>query len=199
MWLKPGARGLRFKAAESFAVDRVAFAWDAHFPIFGPLSLRVVDDYADGDGKLDVRFLGLPLQRQRSPETVVGEALRYLAELPWVPHALAHNPELEWRELDGRKAEVATTVRGERLTVEVEFDADAEVVATASTMRRRQVSNVWVATPWGGRFGDYETVGGIRVPSWGEAYWEVPERYVYWRGRVTGIELLGEPFARARP
>src|SRR5438132_14069167 len=67
MWLKPGARGLRFKAAESFAVDRVAFAWDAHFPIFGPLSLRVVDDYADGDGKLDVRFLGLPLQRQRSP------------------------------------------------------------------------------------------------------------------------------------
>jgi hypothetical protein len=92
MWLKPGARRLRFTAVESFAAESVAFAWDARFPIVGPLSLRVIDDYADGDGKLEVRLLGLRLKRQRGPETVVGEALPYLAELPWVPRALAHNP-----------------------------------------------------------------------------------------------------------
>lgn len=195
MWLKPGGRGLRFRATEAFAVDRVAFAWQARFPLLGPLALRVVDGYAGGDGTLEVRLLGLPLQRQRGPEVVAGEALRYLAELAWAPHALTANRELEWRELGDRRAEVATTVAGERLNVTVEFDADAQIVAVSSADRRRKVGNTWVATPWGGRFGDHRMLGGIRVPSWGEAYWELPERYVYWRGTVTGVELLDEPFA----
>lgn len=192
MWLRPGGRALRFTAVESFAVERVAFAWDARFPILGPLALRVVDDYADGDGSLEVRLLGLPLQHQRGPETVAGEALRYLAELPWVPHALFHNPELEWRELDERRAEVATRIAGQRLTVELELNGEAEIVGAVSTMRRRKVGNAWVATPWGGRFGDYRPFGGVRIPTWGEAYWELPERYVYWRGSVTAVDLLDE-------
>lgn len=93
MWLRPGARGLRFRATGSFAVERVAFAWDARFPLAGPLALRVRDDSADADGKLEVRLLG-----------------------------------------------------------------------------------------------------GIRVPTRGEAFLELPERYVYQRGTVTGVELLDEPF-----
>jgi hypothetical protein len=34
--------------------------------------ITVVDDYADDEGQLTVRLLGLPLQRQRGPETVWG-------------------------------------------------------------------------------------------------------------------------------
>jgi hypothetical protein len=34
--------------------------------------------------------------------------------------------------------------------------------------------------------------GGTRVPSFGEAWWELPEgRFVYWRGRITALELIG--------
>jgi hypothetical protein len=30
----------------------------------------------------------------------------------------------------------------------------------------------------------------VRVPAGGEAWWDLPEgRFVYWRGRVTGVEL----------
>jgi uncharacterized protein DUF6544 len=72
MRLKPGGRAMRFEAAQSFALDRVGFWWRARFPVLGPLKLQVVDDYADGDGKLEVRLLGLLLQRQRGPETVKG-------------------------------------------------------------------------------------------------------------------------------
>jgi hypothetical protein len=70
-----------------------------------------------------VRLLGLPQQRQPGPETVRGEALRYLAELPFAPPAIAHNRELEWRQFDERSVEVATTVAGERLAVKLEVDA----------------------------------------------------------------------------
>jgi hypothetical protein len=69
-----------------------------------------------------VRRLGPPLQRQHGPEVTAGEALRYLAELPWAPHAPLCNRDLVWRELDDTRVEVATTVRGRRLAVELALD-----------------------------------------------------------------------------
>src|SRR5918996_1822324 len=52
MWQKPGGRALRFTAAQRFAVDRVAFSWQARFPVVGPIAINVVDDYDEGEGKL---------------------------------------------------------------------------------------------------------------------------------------------------
>jgi hypothetical protein len=198
MWLKPGSRAKRFTATEVFAVDRIAFSWQARFPLLGPLAMKVVDGYADGEGELVVRLLGLPIQRQRGPETSIGEALRYLAELPWVPHAIAHNRELEWRQLDERSVEVATQLGPERLRVLTEFDTRGDIVRTAATRPRLDGKN-WVPTPWAGEFGDYKVLSGIRIPTSAEVYWELPVgRYVYWRGRVTSAELLDTPFIGAR-
>lgn len=189
MWLRPGARAMRFTAAQRFDVDRVAFEWLARFPLVAPVALHVVDRFADDDGELAVRLFRMPLQRQRGPEVAAGEALRYLAELAWVPHALVHNRDLEWRELDDDRVEVATRVRGRRLAVELAFDEGGDIAGSTSRMRRRKVDREWVETPWGGAFGGYETLGGIRVPTTGEAYWDLPEgRYVYFRGRITSVE-----------
>ena len=140
MWMKPGGRALRFTAAEEFEVRRVAFSWRARFP-FG---LRVTDGYQDGRGRLEVRLAGLRLQRQDSPEITEGEVIRYLAELPWVPHALAQNPELEWRELEERAVEVSA--RG--LSVRLDFDEDGDVVRASSYQRRLEGN----PTPWGGEY-----------------------------------------------
>jgi hypothetical protein len=39
--------------------------------------------------------------------------------------------------------------------------------------------------------GEYASFAGTRVPTFGEAWWELPDgRFVYWRGRVTSLELL---------
>ena len=82
MTQKPGGRALRFSATEVFAVDRVEFSWRARFPIVPPLVLTVTDEYRDGRGTLDVRLLSRRLSSRRGTELDVGEALRYLAELP---------------------------------------------------------------------------------------------------------------------
>jgi hypothetical protein len=191
MWQKPGGRAMRFSAVQRFAVDRVAFSWRARFPLVGPIAIRVVDEYADGEGKLEVRALGLPLKRQMGAEIVTGEALRYLAELPWVPHAMAENRELEWRQLDERHVEVAAHVGEERLAVEMEFDPAGDIVRSSSRMRPLEVEKRWVPTPWAGEFRDYKLLGGIRIPTATEVYWELDSgRFVYWRGSVTSAELL---------
>ena len=55
MWKKPGARAMAFQATEDFAVVRVAFSWRARFPIVGPLAMTVVDEFADGVGRVFAR------------------------------------------------------------------------------------------------------------------------------------------------
>jgi hypothetical protein len=188
MTLKANARPRRFTAIEEFAVDRVAFSWRARFPILGPLGLQVTDSYDGHDGILEVRALGLPLQRKHGPELGQGEAYRYLAEIAWVPHAILANPQLEWRELDERSVEVATRVREERVAVRMVFNEAGEIAQTIAQRPRLEAGNA--ITPWVGVYSDYQDLGGLRVPRRGEVRWELPEGPVtYWRGSITSLEL----------
>ena len=192
MWQKPGGRAMHFTATQRIAVDRVAFSWRARFPLLGPLALHV-DGYADGEGRLEVRALGLPVQRQTAPEITRGEVLRYLAELPWAPHAMEHNAELDWRQLGERHVVIATHVGGERLSVEMEFDDGGDIVRSSSHMRPYQLGKEWLPTPWAGEFSEYKSLGGIRIPTRAEVYWDLPSgRFVYWRGRIFSAALLDE-------
>lgn len=190
MLRKRGGRVLAFHATEDFAVERVAFSWRARFPIAGPLSMTVVDAFADGTGQLRVSLLGIPLQTQTGPETDVGEAMRYLAEIAWAPQAIARNRELEWRDVAERTVEVECDVARAKATVRWEFDASGDLVRATGT-RPFPVGKTFELKHWGGDFGEYAEFASTRVPTTGEAWWDLPDgRFVYWRGRITALELL---------
>jgi len=189
MVLKPGARARLFTAREEFLVDRVGLTWQARFPLVGPISMRVTDSYHSGQGLLEVRVLGLPLQRKRGPELARGEAFRYLAEIPWTPHAMLANRELRWRELDARVVEVATDLDGERVAVRLIFDEHGDIMQTIAERPRVEAGNA--LTPWIGEYRDYEVLGGVRIPTRGAVRWDLPEGpFTYWRGTITALELL---------
>ena len=186
MVLKPGKRPLRFAAVEEFAVDAVAFAWRARFPILGPLALRVTDSYQPPDGLLEVRLLGLPVQRKRGPELARGEAFRYLAEIPWVPQAIVANRQLLWAEVDERTVEVSTEIAGGRVAVRLTFDG-GEIIRTEA--KRPRVEAGGARRRWVGEYSDYRSFGGIRVPARGEVRWELPDGpFTYWRGTITAVD-----------
>jgi hypothetical protein len=188
MVLKPGRRALRFAAVEEFSVDAVAFAWRARFPILGPLALRVTDSYEPPAAGLEVRFAGVPVQRQSGPEVARGQALRYLAELTWVPQAILSNRQLKWREFDARSAEVSTQIGDARVAVRVVFEKD-EIVQTIADRPRLEAKGA--LTRWIGEYGDYTTFNGIRMPARGEVRWELPEGpFTYWRGVITSAEAV---------
>ena len=187
MQLKPG-RWLRFTARQCIAVDRVEFAWRARFLIAPLVALRVDDWYHAGDGALEVRLFGLPLKRMRGVEVARGEAMRYLAELPWVPQAMVANRELEWREVDHATVEVATDVAGARLAVLLHFDANGDIVASSAEARPRAVGKDVVETSFRGDVAAYREFDGVRVPTVAEVRWELREGpFVYFRGRVTAV------------
>jgi hypothetical protein len=191
MWRKPGAKPLRFHGTEDYAVEEVAFAWRARFPLLGPLALEVRDEFAGGNGRLRVKLLGVPLQTETGPEIALGQAMRYLAELAWVPQAVAGNDELEWRQTGERQLEVATHVGPARATVELELDEAGDIVRAAGMRPRRGPGGEFQPTSWGGAFSEHTRFGEARLPATAETWWDLPEgRFVYWRGRVTEVEAL---------
>lgn len=191
MVLKPGAAPRRFTAAEELAVGRVSFAWRARFPVLGPISMGVIDSYDEEDGRLEVRFLGLPVQRRRSPQLAQGEAYRYLAEIAWVPHAILANPRLRWRDVDERTVEVSTSVQSEQITVRMIFNERGEIAKTVAERPRLEVGNA--VTGWIGEYGDYERLGGRLVPTRGEVSWDLADGpFTYWRGTITSLEVISD-------
>lgn len=131
----------------------------------------------------------LPITSQAGSETSLGEAMRYLAELAWVPHAIAANTRLEWRQLDERAVEVATATAAGRAAVTLDFDTDGDIVASRCQARPYPQGKAFVPRPWCGTFSDYAVLGGVRVPTRGEVRWELPDGpYTYWRATITSLE-----------
>ena len=189
MVLKPGVNPRSFTATEEFAVERVAFAWRARFPMLGPVAMRVIDSYDGTTGRLEVRLLGMPLQRKGGPELAQGEAFRYLAEIAWVPPAILANPQLTWREVDGQTVEVATSVQNERIAVRLVFNEAGEIAQTIAERPRLEAGNA--TTTWIGEYSDYQPFDRVRVPTRGEVRWELPDGpFVYWRGSITSLDLV---------
>jgi hypothetical protein len=185
---KPGGRRLAFSAVEELGVRTVEFEWRAAFGPNPLVRMIVVDRYRDGEGSLSAKVWGLiPATRSSGPEADRGEAMRYLGELPWVPYALASNPELSWRELGDRSVEVSTLVGGRPVSVQFSLD-ESGLIRSASGIRPRLAGKRAVDTQFVGRFGDYVEFGGLRVPGSAEVSWELPEGpFTYWRGEVTSL------------
>jgi hypothetical protein len=196
MWQKPGGRALRFTAVEELAVREVAFSWRARFRMAPLLSLRVHDWYRDGEGGLEARLLGLPVMSSRGVDVAQGEAMRYLAELPWVPHAFVANLQVSWRELDATSVEVATRVGEATVAVRLEFDGAGDIVGAFADARPRREGKTNVPTPWSGVYSEYDVVGGSGLRPWGRSAGSFP------RGRSrtgAGRSRGSSPSAEERP
>ena len=191
MWLKPHHRQRRFDAVQDYAVETIGFSWQVRFRLAPLVSYRVLDRYENGRASLEGDLAGvLPLEGERGPDTSIGEALRYLAELPWVPQAMRFNEQLEWHQLDEQVVEVATCVGSRRAAVLLEFDDSGDIVrsrAQAISTRNQKSS---IPMPWGGEFSDYEKLGGVRIPTRGEVRWQLPDgAFTYWRGEIMSLQV----------
>lgn len=90
---------------------------------------------------------------------------------------------LDHRELKGLPAPVRCYLGA------VREDGCPLIESVSSEGRSRDVQGEQVATPWRGRFWDYEPRGGMLVPLEGEVEWVLPEgAKPYWRGRIERIE-----------
>jgi hypothetical protein len=188
---KPEGQWLRFTAVQEFAVEEPAFSWRARVRMMPLVSIRVVDRYSGDEGTGEVRLVGLlPIARDSGQHVSEGSALRYLAELPWNPHAMYANRQLEWSELDAQRVEVAMRVGPKRVALRLEFDEAGNIMRVWTDARPRKEGGKFVSRPWGGAYSDLEVVGGIGIPTRAEVSWELPDGlFTRFRATITSLEL----------
>ena len=192
MRLKPGAAWSPLVARQTNAMTEPGFAWVAAQRL-GPLPLaRVLDSYAYGAGRLEVRLLGAwRLGLYAGPEAARAQAMRYLAELPWFPDAIVTNRALRWAE-GPEGISVSLDTAGGAATVSFGFDAAGDIVSMLARGRPATLADGSVVPlDWRGSLGAYGEIGGRRVPLSGEVGYEYPTGYeAYWRGTITGYMPL---------
>ena len=188
--MRPG-RWIPFTSTEHFVVHPPGFVWDASMRMGRFLPVRVHDSYMAGEGALRAAVLGLlPVANQHgTPEMAAGELLRYLAEAAWFPTALLPSGGVCWEPMDDSTARAVLEDGAVRVSMDVHFGGPGEI-ARVSARRPRTVGRTMVPAPWVGRFGDYERIEGMRVPTTGEVGWRTPEGLSpYWRARVVAAKF----------
>lgn len=191
--LRKGGRFTRTVAWQVVALGRAGFLWDARQSM-GPVQhLRVIDAYVGGEGILEARLFGtVPVARMSGRELALGEAFRYLAELPWAPDAILGNPDLVWRVTGPDRVEVRLATQGGTARVTFRFDSAGDIIGMEAKDRpARDAAGLDTALDWQGSFGDYRRIGARRLPEYGEVGYVWPDTGYepYFRGRIRDYHL----------
>ena len=179
---------MRFTASQCIDIDTVAFSWRAKT---GPLRLvTVIDELIRGTPRSEVRILGaVRLAGARSGRLLImGQLMRYMAEIPWSPDAILRNRTLQWSVSDRtlRVSAQSGVVSG---TVDLELDGDGRI-ESVSADRPRMEGDSFVERPWRGRFFDYRFQQERWIPFQAEVGWVLDGQLVIvWRGTIDSWRL----------
>ncbi len=187
MELKLGLGWKPLSATQVIGAGRAGFAWIAQQGI-----MRVLDSYADGRGLLEVRlFAAIRIARATGADVDRAEVMRYLAELPWAPDAIALNRALEWQVHDPEH----WTVRLNDVAVQFRLEK-GDVVEVTARNRPAIEAGKTVLRDWRGVFGDHRETCGRRIPHQGEVGYMIDGSFApYFKGRIIGCA----PVATAGP
>lgn len=187
--VRPESNGwVPFRAEQTVGVNPAVFVWDARMALVPGIDIRVRDAFAAGRGFMHASILALvPLvSAEGTPGLSVGALQRYLAEAAWFPTALLPSQGVSWTAIDASSAKATLDASGVRVSLVFRFSDDGLIQSVYAPDRPRSVGDREVPTPWEGRWQEYGTLGGMRVPVRGEVAWLLPEgRQVYWKGRIT--------------
>ncbi|MDU8928245.1 DUF6544 family protein [Alisedimentitalea sp. MJ-SS2] len=190
MELQPGQGWQGISARQVICTTSTGFVWQA-WQSRGPLTMvRVIDAFTAGKGVLEVRLLGsIRVGHEAGVLADRSEAMRYLAELPWAPDAIALNRDVEWRVLESGEVEARLPMQPDDAVVRFSLDAQSDfAVMRANSRYAGMQDGAPVFKDWEGRFSDYAEIGGRRIPRRGEVGYVVDGKYQpYWRGHVIGL------------
>ncbi len=181
---------LAFRSNQRVTTQPPAFTWDGRVTMLPWVNVHVHDAYINREGLLHPAVLGVFIltELRGKGDVAQGEFMRYLAESAWYPTALLPSQGVLWHGIDDRTAE-ATLADGEvKSALRFTFSKDGLIESVRADARGRTVGKTIVPTPWEGRWSNYETRDGMRVPMVGEVAWVTREgRKPYWRGTITSL------------
>lgn len=181
---------LPFHASQHVTTHRPGFDWDARIAMLPGMPVHVHDAYIEEEGLLHAAVLGLVsvASVRGKGDIAKGELLRFLAEAPWYPTILLPGQKVQWDAVDGTSARATITDGETAVSVLFRFNDEGMIESFTAAARGRINGGKTTFAPWQGRFWDYATRDGMRIPLQGEVAWVLPTgTKPYWRGRVTRV------------
>lgn len=178
------------RATQHVTTDPPGFVWDATIRVAPLAPVRVIDRYAQGEGVLQAALRSAVPVASAGPNPKLNESelTRYLGEAAWYPWVLRPGWGVEWEAIDETAARATLDHRGVTASLVFHVDDDG-LLRRVTTERYRQEADDYA--PWTGRFRDYATRNGVRVPLEAEVEWNLPDGDLpYWRASVSSIEYL---------
>jgi hypothetical protein len=166
-----------------FSADPPGFVWWGRIRMAPGLRVEARDRAFLGEGSMLVMLAGtVTLADARGPDLDQGAQLRLLAEMAWYPTAYLDRRYVTWEPVDAERARATLRVGGREVSATFRFGPDG-LPAGVAAERYRDVGGKGVLTPWGGEFGDWREVDGLRVPFRSEVSWVIdgaPFPYARW-------------------
>ncbi len=191
----PDADWSPFTAIQHVTTRPPGFVWDASIEVVPWISVRVLDAYHAGRGRLWARLGGVLTVMAPTPSASLneGELMRYLAEAPLYPTALLPEAGVTWTPIDDQSARAALTDGETTATLTFHFNERNEVERVTGTRGFMTDEGTTESRPWIGYWRRYAERSGMRVPTEGEVAWGLPSGRIvsYWRGHVDVLEYRG--------
>jgi hypothetical protein len=182
-----GQGWLSFTAEEVYTIDPPGFVWSVMAQA-GPLPVPGRDHYRSGEGRMQIRPLGLfPAVDAAGPELDQGAMMRYFNEIIWFPAAFLKD-NITWREIDDFSAEATFTDGGKSISAVLQFDASGRVLNFIAQRYMFSAEGGRLET-WSTPIATYGELGGLRLPLTGSAVWNLPEGdFEYIQLEITDVE-----------
>ena len=184
-------RWLPFTAEQIVVPPATGFLWNAKIEMPLGTHIRVLDSYSSGIGSGRVSLLSAFGMASEAGVTELnsGALHRYLAEAVWCPTALLPQSGVTWRPIDDYSALATLTNGGTTVSLVFRFNDEAEITAIYSEGRFGRFDGEYKQVPWEGHFKDYQAIGGMRVPLYGEVGWyDSGVVQLVWKGNIKHVQ-----------
>lgn len=180
-----------FTARQLIVPTAPGFVWNARVQTPLATHVRVLDSYIAGVGAGRVSLLSAfaLASEAGAPELDAGALHRYLAEAVWYPTALLPQSGVVWSPVNEYAAIATLTDSGTTVSLEFRFNAAGEVSGIYSPGRFGRFEGAYRQVPWEGRFQNYQTNAGMRVPQYGEVGWYDHGTLQWvWKGDIVELQ-----------
>ncbi|MCX9073426.1 MAG: hypothetical protein OIN88_02025 [Candidatus Methanoperedens sp.] len=190
---KKGQPWMPAEAGQYFTIDEPGFIWKAKIKAAPLLYITGRDKYYEGNGNMLIKLLSLiTVADARGKELDQSALLRYLGETVWFPTA-ALSSYIKWEVIDSNSAR-ATMSTVQRFFNTVISWSEVFCRFFAHHLYQMELNGQYVMETWSCPLKDYKEFNGIRIPTKGEAVWNLKTGdFSYYQVEITEIEY-NKPF-----
>jgi len=172
MRMREGQKWMPLEAEEYYTTDPPGFIWYGSIEFAPFLSVKARDMLSEGKGAMLVKLLGLiGIADASGPEMNQASLLRYLSETIWFPTAFLSG-YIQWEPIDTNSAKATISVDGLTASAGFYFNESGELENFIAERYRDEGGQLELRT-WSTPITEYKEINGIRMPSKGDAVWNL--------------------------